>query len=1189
MVEVNNGTKPKTRNTKSRNGCVTCKKRRLKCDESKPYCNNCIKRGIVCGGYAINFKWKDFSDQSNSITTTTTATSTSSNKTVNIQNQINNTSNIIILNNKNSTGQKINQISDTSSKLNNTPSNTTDNIKNSNTFKENAQTFDEIKRLQNETKSKQNFLKKALEEATLSVTGRSTEEVAIANLLISQGKNPDLASAIVSTLSNLNTNEEILELLNSKSQNVPKNTNDNTTNTTNTTNKQPDSSNKKQHNNQIDSNITSNIQTNNNQTNSNQTNNIQPNKLKINQNIKNEPINSPLHSLADIAIASPNNNSIPPSPFTEMFLSGFSNKPTKSERKSSNIEVSSKSNTLPNDSPLNLFKESSNFSYIQQLHAKSPNYSMLNQNYDILNPDTNNNINIHQTGQTPKIEELDSNFPYAKLSPLVNENLSSNFDSNTMFYKSSLPFSPFSPAMGFSQNNFGNNDLSMSNFLNQASPMDPNTPRGISLNIPQSPFRSLVEFANNKQKLNKNELEEGAGQENNANEEEQELDKDDKKLAIDDQYSNNKRTDFDSAVSSPRSITSDISSTLDIIEHKNSSQTILPQQPINIYSLHLPDEHLSTLIAFDQHTCGIMSIKNGPTENPWRTFLLPMSQDHPVVRSALLAMTCFHVARGDSSLRDRGVKYMKDAIVSLVHGLSGNVNNPIRRQDNLLTTNTNNNKIVELSPSNSPSKEMTKKIPPDVALATCIALAMGEAWDRHISTGIAHLKGAKSMIVRVLHKLEGKKKHKRKRKRTDSTNSMSSINSFLSDIPSDNQLNPIVEDKTEDLKKKKLPKELAFLVNAWMYFDVLARMTSECEEGELNDDNDDTGCERNSDIENDEVIDEDQNYSVQSSIINGGGSLDFNFNREINSVPLKRKAHSFSGTNSNKRKAKPKKPKNETNSAAVIAKYRSFDLEDGDVIDPLLGVAQTLFPIMGEVATLIAQIRHYKTVNSLSSKTQVKTPLRLISKAVDLKSAIEHWKLPSLSKLKHQNQTEDPSFDLNAAVATAEAYRHSTLLYLHQIVPEIPSPTSHSLAENVMMLLASIPSTSRTVVTHMFPLFVASCEALPGEERDWAKDRWTELIDKMWIGTLERAWEVVKEVWARKDAFHGKNRDVDGNIDTLNQEHHPSNDYKKVKRRMSIVLNGEDDEILDDESNVFGSWTHWTTVMKEWGWEILLA
>ncbi|KAE9367256.1 hypothetical protein N431DRAFT_495541 [Stipitochalara longipes BDJ] len=41
-------------NSKSRNGCRTCKTRRLKCDELRPHCKRCIRFGTICDGYPTN-------------------------------------------------------------------------------------------------------------------------------------------------------------------------------------------------------------------------------------------------------------------------------------------------------------------------------------------------------------------------------------------------------------------------------------------------------------------------------------------------------------------------------------------------------------------------------------------------------------------------------------------------------------------------------------------------------------------------------------------------------------------------------------------------------------------------------------------------------------------------------------------------------------------------------------------------------------------------------------------------------------------------------------------------------------------------------------------------------------------------------------------------------------------------------
>ncbi|KAL4950935.1 hypothetical protein BDW69DRAFT_201755 [Aspergillus filifer] len=39
---------------KVRTGCLTCKQRRIKCDEGKPICRNCSRTGRRCGGYPIS-------------------------------------------------------------------------------------------------------------------------------------------------------------------------------------------------------------------------------------------------------------------------------------------------------------------------------------------------------------------------------------------------------------------------------------------------------------------------------------------------------------------------------------------------------------------------------------------------------------------------------------------------------------------------------------------------------------------------------------------------------------------------------------------------------------------------------------------------------------------------------------------------------------------------------------------------------------------------------------------------------------------------------------------------------------------------------------------------------------------------------------------------------------------------------
>ncbi|CAG7566212.1 unnamed protein product [Fusarium equiseti] len=47
---------PRTSTSKVRTGCITCKKRHVKCDEGKPHCGNCVRNRRQCEGYIIQTK-----------------------------------------------------------------------------------------------------------------------------------------------------------------------------------------------------------------------------------------------------------------------------------------------------------------------------------------------------------------------------------------------------------------------------------------------------------------------------------------------------------------------------------------------------------------------------------------------------------------------------------------------------------------------------------------------------------------------------------------------------------------------------------------------------------------------------------------------------------------------------------------------------------------------------------------------------------------------------------------------------------------------------------------------------------------------------------------------------------------------------------------------------------------------------
>ena len=451
------------------------------------------------------------------------------------------------------------------------------------------------------------------------------------------------------------------------------------------------------------------------------------------------------------------------------------------------------------------------------------------------------------------------------------------------------------------------------------------------------------------------------------------------------------------------------------------------------------------LLQFDQHTCGILSVKDGPNENPWRTMIWPLAQDSPALYHAIIAMAAFHLSKTQRSVRIEGVNQFYRGVKHL--------------NSDLHTMRT------------------------DAALATTLSLAFTESWDDEISTGITHLRGARALVNQALAKHDSK------------TTSPEELN------------------------------RLQFLCNTWVYMDVIARLTS------VEDDD-------SSDFEN--VV----NLSWGPALRN-------------------------------------------------------------TAVDPLMGCASTLFPLIGRVANLVRKVMK-SPQNSLD----------ICQQATDVKGDLENWE-----PLGVFQRPEDPNSPINDSLNTAEAYRWATLLYLHQAVPEIPSQTADKLAERVLVYLMRVPLTSRAVIIQIYPLFAAGCEVTGNEDRAWVEDRWTMMAQRMRIGNIDRCWDVVKEVWKRRDTHEmekiwQKHRrapmdfsngrgllvgerstwmsnkvvtfesaDSYQNKDGVRQGRmSPASTIQRHRRRSFI----DDVEKLEHEKTVKGR-LHWVGVMKDWRWEVLLG
>jgi hypothetical protein len=176
----------------------------------------------------------------------------------------------------------------------------------------------------------------------------------------------------------------------------------------------------------------------------------------------------------------------------------------------------------------------------------------------------------------------------------------------------------------------------------------------------------------------------------------------------------------------------------------------------------------------------------------------------------------------------------------------------------------------------------------------------------------------------------------------------------------------------------------------------------------------------------------------------------------------------------------------------------------GSQVDPLMGCAVTLFPLIGRVADLVRRI--------WNNTAKPNSPIT-ISQAVELMNDVKTW-----SPVVSLGDSDDSPSILSDSAQTAEAYRWATILLLHQAVPALPSFVSlHELAQKVLVYIATIPLSSGTTIVQIFPLLVAGCEIVDDEERDWVRQRWELMSKRMTTGIVDRCITVTMEVWKRRD------------------------------------------------------------------------
>lgn len=217
-------------------------------------------------------------------------------------------------------------------------------------------------------------------------------------------------------------------------------------------------------------------------------------------------------------------------------------------------------------------------------------------------------------------------------------------------------------------------------------------------------------------------------------------------------------------------------------------------------------------------------------------------------------------------------------------------------------------------------------------------------------------------------------------------------------------------------------------------------------------------------------------------------------------------------------------------------------------VDTLLGMATTLWPIihrLSSIVTLKSDLQAAIWSNASASKIAVlRTELEATTQAIE--AALSRWQ-PQLppgfdpdedideetdktdkvhskhlnhgSKIDVMSPTVAERSRLHSIWHNALAYRHSAFVYLYRSVHGYRR-SHRAVQEHTHRSLLHCAATVKhegPMGALLWPLFVAACEAVTENDRGLAEQAFEKVKKRQGMRNIERAWEIVREVWERAD------------------------------------------------------------------------
>lgn len=196
-------------------------------------------------------------------------------------------------------------------------------------------------------------------------------------------------------------------------------------------------------------------------------------------------------------------------------------------------------------------------------------------------------------------------------------------------------------------------------------------------------------------------------------------------------------------------------------------------------------------------------------------------------------------------------------------------------------------------------------------------------------------------------------------------------------------------------------------------------------------------------------------------------------------------------------------------------------------VDALLGLATSLWPVIHRLSTLLAlknEVDEAVNHGDISGTAEIRAKFDQECAAVE--SSLEEWQPMLPVDCNSQTGLEGPGPNSGAKMKqfqsifnTALAYRHSALVYLYRTIYDCPR--DHPMVQrHASISLVHCEATVRhegPMGALLWPLFVASCEAVEPADRDLASEAFRGIGQRQRMANIDKAWEVLQEVWNRAD------------------------------------------------------------------------